>query len=396
VWYFVLQLPPLTQWELKAFWYPERFDYESHWTAPLENDRFEVFDVKPEPGRFAQQHYLVDQEAIRTFRSNPLPPANWAALLNKTRVAGSDSVVISDSLSWPDADELSLRTLEHQLSEFRSYAIAIDLTHAPKGQPFPTYLEDSAVTLKGDASALPEINSVVTHPSIQTSHFGFRIVEENPNGIPLLARWGDHILPSLELAYLISASDSPPQIELGKQIVCDVVIPIDDAGRYHPPEFTPSVKSASALFTATGSMTGLTVITRPEDPPHFSHLGETLAHQASRIPREPTLYRFLPALLGVPILLIFISLFLSRFRLLALSFLVLPPALAVTKALWIPVSPFLAAALIILLLPRSKKAPIPSSIPQGEAPQLPKRNLHRQSKRPRSTNSSQKFKTRVR
>jgi len=352
IWFYFLQIPNLSRCEEWLFWYPERHAEDYFFVEPSE-EAISVSRVTPEPERLMSCQFVLDEEAQQTFRANPLTASNWVFILNRLRAAGSDTLMVAQPLSWQNADELSLRALEHQLSTFRHSVLAVDLTLLPEASPFPSYLENSTLTVKGDLSQLPEVNNLLTPPSLNVSSFGFGKLPFKGTGIPLLARWGDRVIPSIELALLISKNSGEVEIELGRQINCGVILPIDKRGVYELPLLTsPKEFSLGTLLTSEEKFPSTTFIRGGADS-RFRDLSSSFAHMATRRPGDTVDYHRLDWRRGAACLVIFVLLLQFRgwlFLLPIAALCAMPPLLSNHLQIWLPLSPFLAALLIFLLV----------------------------------------------
>lgn len=356
VWFYFAHIPELVRYEHLAFWFPERTSKKHH-LIQADSENIITSKIDPEPQRFSCQQFTIDLETARAFRTNHLTAANWVYLLNRIRTRGSDSIIISTPLSWENEDEIALRALEHQLSNFRHTAVAIDLIETPRGSPFPPYLESSIIPYDGDLGKVPSVNHVVSPPSIQTQQYGFtEITPSTAHTLPLLAKWGEHLLPSLELAYLIARNNGEIKIELGKYIDCGVILPIDETGAYDLSSLEPSsTLSAAELLNGSPTMAGLTLITHENQGERFSQLSSIIAHQATRLPKSANEYRRLSYLEGIPLLLIFLICLHSRKMILILLCLVAPLGNTLYFKTWILLSPFIVTLLGYLLITKLQK-----------------------------------------
>ncbi|HBE98079.1 MAG TPA: hypothetical protein DDW68_13010 [Verrucomicrobiales bacterium] len=234
-----------------AFVFPKKFSTDTHLAFQnIENEKFvvNVYDISSKYSpKLNLESYTLDSETTAILGRSDLTPANWVFLINSIREAGAEHLVITQSLSWENTDELVLRAIQHELSQLESFAIGIDLQRGPITQEFPSYLEGSVIQ-SPEAAALdeiPRINQIGSHPSIEAPFYGFTQLENiHPDKesdtieLPLLVRWNDKLLPSLELASLMAQNGSNPNSVLflpGKSLLLKgqslIIIPIDKTGR---------------------------------------------------------------------------------------------------------------------------------------------------------------------
>ncbi len=356
--FFLPQFSQLTRFEEEVFWFPERFSKEPHWIE-REQGLVRASNIGSESERFHFQQFIIDEETRKVFRNETLSAANWVFLLNRLRETGSDSLVLTDPLSWPNSDEISLRALQTQLDRFRHLAMAIGLTQSPIPQNFPAYLDAATIPYKGDISQIPEVNSVISPPSVTAPYYGFTHLNPSEGRMPLIVRWGDKILPSLELAFLIALNDGEVEVTLGESIECGVILPIDSRGSYElpsPATLTESniPRSLAKMVTDSPSLSGPTFLMSDRDPPRLREIGKTVASQATRLPRDTVSYAQIGWISAIVGLLVFIWL-ISWQKWLILPFLAVPAFLTIQFQLWLPLSPFLLAFLLLLIF--AKKRP---------------------------------------
>ncbi|MGJ8696410.1 MAG: hypothetical protein ACSHYF_08825 [Verrucomicrobiaceae bacterium] len=371
----------LVELEHQLFWFPKKQSPENTLAdrSPLADFRIRVYDVSP-----------TTTEAPRVLTiAEPPSVTDWLFSLNALRTHGAGNLTLSPLLSWTEADELELRALEHEITSFPRATLGLDLRLQSSPEEFPLFLEPSTLkTILGDPSAIPAINALSTPPSVTQGTFGFRLLENaqpelTPAEIrlPLLARWGDKILPSIELsgaASLTGHSSADIAVVLGKHIRIGKngpVIPIDATGRTTLPTAIPGeTEPLSTLIDPDKQASPQNVvITSPENSPHLRQLPTSLTHLTSRLPRDPTLFQRPPSWFEIP-LLIFLALLLQARKPLALLLAPLPPILASTSQLWLVLTPALALLLTFLFLKLFlKKSPQPKEKPSPPAPQSAKK-----------------------
>ena len=176
-------------------------------------------------------------------------PSEYAILLAKLHQAGVRKLALTQSLSWSEIAELELRALDGSLRPFGDVLLPIALSEVPQPASSPFWLEGSLLsseTLRGDASALPLMNQVITPPSVSVRpglrfafpDFGSRDLQYRvPGRLPVVTRWGDEYLPSWSLGLAMQMEGvelDELMIEPGRHLRIGPdgpVIPLDDFGR---------------------------------------------------------------------------------------------------------------------------------------------------------------------
>ncbi|MDB4373947.1 hypothetical protein N9Z50_02955, partial [Akkermansiaceae bacterium] len=148
-------LKPLAQLEHALFWIPSQSEKSDLLIErePLTDFRITVSDVSPSEN-------LAKETSRVLTSSGEESVTDWLFALNAVRTHGAEKVTLSPLLSWDEADELELRTLDHEIASFPAAALGITLRLESVAQPFPTYLEKSiipAANFHGRISSLPEI-----------------------------------------------------------------------------------------------------------------------------------------------------------------------------------------------------------------------------------------------
>lgn len=217
-------------------------------SPPSQRERLVRLLAPGRPSSYLRVDITDDPE--RVFEQSPPSATDWAVILNRARAEPPGVAAIDHPLSWENAGEIPLLTLDHQLSLYKSAVLCVDLRRAPVGQTLPTYLARSAIPLsqlQGNIGLLPRVNRLVLPPSATgapNTLFGFRLLESEeetdpstPNQAPpAFARWGEVLIPSFPLALAMAQHGiSPDQVEikLGSHVRLGLgpVIPLDHFGR---------------------------------------------------------------------------------------------------------------------------------------------------------------------
>ena len=382
-------LPFLAKMEYSAFVFPERFFTDPHLALQdIETEKFvvSVYDISSKYSpKLNLESYALDSETAAIFGRSDLTPANWVFLINSIREAGAKHLVITQSLSSENIDELVLRAIQHELSQLGSFAIGIDLQRGPINQEFPSYLKGSVIQSPEDAilDEIPRINQIGSHPSIEAPIYGFTQLENiHPNEesdtieLPLLVRWNDKLLPSLELASLMAQNRSEPNNVLclpGKALLLKgkslIIIPIDKTGRTSIPLKKLKTPSSAKLLESPGNSPPIVALIPKNSSPQLQQFPFSIQYLDSLKPqRSSERYSRLPFWKETAFLAIFVLILHRRkwwlSTVAALTYFVFP----FSTGEWLLFSPPLTAALAFTALKiRGTRDPIEDSTP-SESP----------------------------
>lgn len=363
------RLPRLVGFEHLAFFGPERFDQDRFLLEIDDPINFEIKALRfqPEESRPANiGTYLVDDETREIMGPNEGGPLEWAQFLRQTRLPDDRLTVITNSLSWPTANELALRVLQEQIDQTPSLVIGLQAELANSPSLPPSELEDCVLPLDLPQDfTLPEIDQLTAPPSIDAPLFGISEVrglkiEKNGNHrrIPLLIQWGESILPSLQLASLLMASDLGPgdlileqerYLRLGPD---GPVLPIDRSGFTKLESGQVVEQSASSLQIYPDQAETIKVIRTDDSPRQTMGLASQLSDALSKKPVMAATYRRWPVVVEIILLTILAPALLTRF---GWVFILLIPAILVPSLLlsrWIMLTPLILLAISRLILRR--------------------------------------------
>ena len=192
----------------------------------------------------------IDEEALSIFESEaPLGPVDFALLFSKLEIYDPKVTAVAPPLAWDDADELLLNTLKDGALKFDRLLLGAVLEQNPAGEPISEgvlALFPKITNIEGDVSKIPGFTGALSLPEVQlriTSHMGFTHIDlgeadsadEDFLTVPLLARKGDHVIPSFVLQTVLLEHEVDAktiEVKLGKSIVVndELSIPIDRAG----------------------------------------------------------------------------------------------------------------------------------------------------------------------
>lgn len=357
-------LKPLVELEHNLFFTPDLKE------SVIEKARLEDFRISAFP------LILSEPQAQRTFISEIDPAVtDWMLAIHTLRDNGAESLTVSPLLSWPDSNELELRALEYEISEFQNAVLGYNLQLASIPQTFPEHLKGSQLKkITGEQSQIPEVNAISTLPSVTSGLHGFRLMENaqpkiTPDliEIPLLARWGNHILPSIELTSLIARHNLSPSdvhVHIGSHVRLSnggPVIQIDSSGRAQvtPAECATDTEPLGILAGAEHQKSPKQVfILGTNEAPHLRQLPQNLIGLSNGLHAEPTIYQRAPYWAEIP-LLILLSLLLSWKTPLSILWLPVPILIATFAQQWLLWLPALAIVLAYLLLKKAKPEPKP-------------------------------------
>jgi len=376
------QIQALVDFEHKLFWTPHLHRKSPTYASPSKKADFEVAILEQSMISVIRQTntYEVDSTTEDILGTSPLRPANWAYLLSQLSPEKAKVLVITSDLSWEDADEIPIRTLQHELSRFPGSVIGLAAEKTGESDPLPPYLESSVIgEYQGFPADLPEIDFITTPPSVQPTYFGISTVrgfKDKAPHIPLLVRWGNHLLPSVELAALLAEFQIRPS-----ELVIDpagfirlnragmIYLELDEQGRTKR-DWNGSLKSASTLLTGPEQPNAHYFIVPPEAPERFKNLAMNYSKLAQHGQRELTTITRWPLIIEAALLILLVLSFYTKslwpaFILIAASF-----ATSFVLSKWILATPLLALLIFYVLLfpkrPRRKKYSKITSPPAAE------------------------------
>lgn len=363
---FIPRIPFLVNFEHSAFWSPERHgdlpSYPGHGTK----ESFEISILAQSAVTVIRedQTYTIDTATEDILGSSPLQPANWAYLLSQLQIDQSKLLVINDELSWEGAEEIPIRALQHELSRFPASVVGLSAEKTGEASPIPPYLESSIIgAYQGFPKDLPEIDHIPHPPSITPTYFGIstiRGIKDDPAYCPLLIKWGNHLLPSLELAALLAEFQIPPSeliIDPAGYIRRDregpLFLEIDSQGRVSCSHQGSSL-SASELFTSEKEPTSHYFFTGAD---RSENLAVRYSHLARWGQTKTATYTRWPLIIEVSLLIIVTLSFYTKrlWPALILIAAAYPTSLFFSK--WLLISPLLVLLIAYFLLFRRRGAP---------------------------------------
>lgn len=370
------KLPPLVALEHQAFCPPERFAPESRYleSGPREDFLLKVFEFGRPPDHPANiGTYRIDQETLEIMGTDKVDPVEWAQLLRQTRLPDDRLIVVTSSLSWPAALEIPLRALQDQIEQTPCLVVGLRGELLNTASPLPPELTSSVIPSVPASLTLPEIDHLPVPPSVTAPLFGISEVrglkiekEGQRHSLPMLVRWGKHVLPSLQLASLLTLNQLSPAdliidpagyLRLGPD---GLIIPIDSSGfAFLPSEETPLQSASQLQIYPTRGETSK--IIEPEQPPLPARaLASQLQALNGKPPELVKTYRRWPP----PIELMFLvlpALPLARRRWwLSLPVILVITAASLVFARWFLIAPPLALLVLHLILRR---------LPGGDRPE---------------------------
>lgn len=314
-------IKPFVQFEQSFFAYPERFQEDRFFSHFHRSNHFVLesvnFEGSEEPRSIAG--YLIDDESRDILGGDELGPSQWAYLLNHISKGEEGLIVVSHALSWSEAEEIPLRALEYEVNNTPNLVIGLAAEFNNNEGPLPPYLENSVITnSSGGTFKIPEIDHIPLPPSINAPLFGISSIKgsgfpgnsgSETTKVPMLVRWGKHILPTTHLASLIAAHQLKPSqviiepsgyLRLGKS---GSIVRINSEGIASFSSASPSVQSASLILTKPDQTSSSKTLLSP-DSPEFdqllaSHVPEALAQQ----PKSHKLYRRWNILIEIALLI---------------------------------------------------------------------------------------------
>ncbi|WAC21156.1 hypothetical protein OVA24_07140 [Luteolibacter sp. SL250] len=182
-----------------------------------------------------------DKEGI--FQSSPPSPVDLAVVLRNMRRLGAERPAISALLAWEEPEVIAISALDSALESFPAVTTASPLSRGATGTPIsPTFRRASIAPsqVRGDITKVPTVNRLPLPGVIlggDNAYSGFTLLEHDPGGSPMLARWDDRFVLSFPLVSVLVERGLPfdgVEIELGNFIKLGAkgpYIPIDATGR---------------------------------------------------------------------------------------------------------------------------------------------------------------------
>lgn len=368
----------------------------------------------------------INEDTDQVFQTSPPSPVDFAIILKNLTRLGVRNIAISTPLAWDSPDTISLTALDLQLDSLPAPITTAPLSRGPVTTAIPPAFRRASLPLShlsGDPRLIPVINRIPV-PGIvlggKTSLAAFSLLESEPPGSYLLARWDDRIVLSFPLlAALSQLSLSPADLIIhpGRFIALGPTgprIPIDPHGRLKstpseipPPPSIPAaalVDAPDTFFTDPQKSHALIRNDLPlidqQATSFTSFLLPAISH-LTRPPFSPITFPRLTDPVEITILLALAALIsfvpfpllptcLTLLAALAVSHFTLIPA----TRLWLPTTP--AAAAILTFLPFTflrKKTPAPSPIltpPPSPAAKSPRKTPNKPARKPKQKHKSPK------
>lgn len=192
-----------------------------------------------------------DPEGI--FQASPPTPVDLAVVLKQMRRLGATKPAISASLAWNQPEMIAISALDSELSRFQKVVTAASLSRGATGTNLPASFRRGSLSYSqviGDITGIPIINRLALPGVIlggENATSGFSILETEPDGSPMLARWDDRVVLSFPLVAVIISRGIPFEdvvVDLGNYIR------IGKKGPYIPIDHTGRISSASGKLSS--------------------------------------------------------------------------------------------------------------------------------------------------
>jgi hypothetical protein len=378
------KIPALVEFEHALFWRPT--DPAGQWRY-LERGKKEDFEMKVFQRTLTalvrtDTTHQIDPETEDILGKSPLEPSNWAYLLSQLTPEKTDLLVITNELSWSDAEEIPIRALQHQISRFPASVIGLDCEKTGDSAPIPDYLHPSMISkFAGYPPDLQEIDRVIAPPSVKSTYFGVSSIRglkiEQGNRIikiPLLVRWADQILPSVELASLLATFKIKPS-----ELVIDhkgfirlnrngpIFLKIDEQGFSEVHSRGNHLASASEFLTSPPDFRDASIIIASQEAPiRLKNLAGTFSEMAMSGQHLETTIRRWPLIIEASFLIILVLSFTTR-RLLPALLLIAIGYLVSTffSSQWFILSPMITLLIAYFIFFR-RKSTTPEEEPKAE------------------------------
>lgn len=177
------------------------------------------------------------------FQTSPPSPVDLAVVLKNMQRLGAQTPAISSLLAWESPEAIAISALEHALSVFPSVVTATPLSRGATGTPIPPPFRRASIgpgQVKGDVTQVPAVNRLPLPGVIlgeDNAYSGFTLLEHDPGGSPMLARWDDRLVLSFSLVAVLVERGLPfdgVEVDLGNFIKLGSdgpYVPIDKTGR---------------------------------------------------------------------------------------------------------------------------------------------------------------------
>lgn len=198
-----------------------------------------------------------DKEGI--FQSSPPSPVDLAVVLKNMHRLGAEKPAISALLAWEEPEAIAISALDNALAAFPAVTTATPLSRGATGSPIPPTFRRASIAgsqVNGDITGVPTVNRLPLPGVIlggDNAFSGFTLLEHDPGGSPVLARWDDRFVLSFPLVAVLVERGLPfggVEVELGNFIKLGAkgpYIPIDKTGRIST---RPGKSTDSRLFRA--------------------------------------------------------------------------------------------------------------------------------------------------
>jgi len=377
------KIPELVEFEHALFWFPSNFEGQLLYEEPGKKEDFEikVFQQTLTTAVGTDTTFQIDAETEEILGTSPLQPANWAYLLSQLKPERTNLLVITNELSWADAEEIPIRALQHQLSRFPASVIGLACEKTGDQAPIPAYLQPSIISqFNGYPPGLQEIDKVTTPPSVQPTYFGISSIRglkikqgSSSIKVPLLVKWDDQILPSVELSSLLARFKIRPS-----QIIIDpkgfvrlnkegpIFFQIDEQGFTEVHSTGNLLASASKILTTSQVLGGPSMmITSQNAPVRLKHLAGT-CNELTKIRQTLafTLQRW-PLIIEASFLILLVLSFTTHRLWPALLLIIIGYLVSFLFYKWLILSPVIALLLAYFIFFRRKPSPPPGIITEG-------------------------------
>jgi len=382
----------LVEFEHALFWNPLTFAGQPHYEEPGNKEDFEIKIFKRTyiPGVRTITTHEIDSETEEILGTSPLQPTNWAYFLSQLKPEQTPLLVITNGLSWEDAEEIPIRALQHELSRFPASVIGLACEKTGDQAPIPAYLQPSTISkFAGYPPDLPEIDKVTAPPSVQATYFGvssIRGLKIKPGDqsikIPLLIKWDDQILPSVELAALLAEFKIKPSelvidpkgyLRLNKE--GPIFFQIDDQGFTDINDKPNELTSASELLTSPDDRRNDAImITTQDGPDRLKLLAGLYNNLAMNSQRLAVTFQRWPLIIEASFLILLVLSFTTRRLWPALILIIIGGIVSFLFYKWLILSPVIALLIAYFIFFRRKPATPPVVIKEETAP---KKRAHR-------------------
>lgn len=205
--------------------------HDSHEGEGTASDPF-VMEKWQAPARVIAPFVIGIKESEQTtFDVYPLSASDYAVLLQELHLNAVPRVMLGGNLAWTDADPFAIDALEQISGKFETCITSAAVMRAATDGPVPAAFLRASVPVagvQGDVLSLPRVSQLAVPQTFlgqEKTWAGFSRIETlevNPTTTYIVARWGDRLIFSSTFLALLAQEGVTPeelQIRVGHSIL---------------------------------------------------------------------------------------------------------------------------------------------------------------------------------